>query len=166
MINSYIIIRYSGINCDQPVCTGGCGISAQGTCVAPESCRCKAGWSGHNCTSIQCDVPCYNGACRTINVCTCDNGNYTDKHSPFGSLFRFMIIGWSGTACHKPICSLACVNGKCTAPNTCTCINDGWSGATCSTPVCPGGCDHGTCTSAYTCTCQSVIHHSSSHLYC
>ncbi|CAF4323491.1 unnamed protein product, partial [Adineta steineri] len=37
-----------GDTCETPVCTSGC--QNGGTCTAPDTCTCAAGWSGATCT--------------------------------------------------------------------------------------------------------------------
>ena len=40
------------------------GCYNNGTCVAPDTCRCADGWSGHDCSVPVCDEPCqHNGNC-------------------------------------------------------------------------------------------------------
>jgi hypothetical protein len=121
------------------------GCKNNGTCVAPHTCKCAAGWSGVNCTTPICDQPCFhNGNCTGPNQCTCEKG-------------------WKGNNCSTPICAQECLNaGRCVAPDTCHCnqwANDfrdgrveggrplyrdtvgnplytGWTGFDCSVPIC------------------------------
>ena len=121
------------------------GCYNNGTCVAPDTCRCAPGWSGFDCTVPLCDQTClHNGNCTAPNVCTCERG-------------------WQGDVCTKPMCAQDCMNdGVCIAPDTCQCtqwqnsfrdgrlgggkplyqdnkgdpLRTGWTGYDCSTPIC------------------------------
>lgn len=120
------------------------GCYNNGTCIAPDVCRCADGWSGYDCTVPLCDEPClHNGNCTLPNTCSCEKG-------------------WEGERCDIPICAQQCMNGgTCVAPDTCLCyqwpnefrdarvggrplfmnpkgtpLETGWSGFDCSVPIC------------------------------
>ena len=121
------------------------GCFNNGTCVAPNTCKCSQGWVGSNCNTPTCKLPCKNGGnCTGVNECTCEKG-------------------WSGEDCSTPLCAQECQNrGVCVAPDVCQCrqwknefrdnrlgggkpqfrkedgdpLNTGWTGYDCSVPIC------------------------------
>lgn len=121
------------------------GCFNNGTCIAPNTCRCATGWKGSDCSIPICAQTCHHhGNCTNPNVCTCERG-------------------WSGTDCSIPICAQECQNkGVCVAPDTCQCyqfntsfydgriaggrplfrdqngdpLKTGWTGYDCSIPIC------------------------------
>jgi len=121
------------------------GCFNNGTCVAPNTCRCQGGWVGYSCNIPTCVQTCHHhGVCTGINECTCERG-------------------WSGYDCSIPMCAQECQNGgKCVAPDTCKCnqwpnnwvdgrlegghplfqdlhgnpLPTGWTGLDCSVPIC------------------------------
>jgi len=120
------------------------GCYNNGTCVAPDTCECAAGWEGDDCSVPICEQTCHhNGNCTLPNTCTCERG-------------------WAGFDCQIPVCSQECNNGgECVAPDTCRCKQwennmfsseeepqpvftrpdgsaqlTGWTGYDCSTPIC------------------------------
>jgi hypothetical protein len=121
------------------------GCFNNGTCVAPNKCRCAKGWTGSACEIPVCQFKClHNGNCTLPNTCTCERG-------------------WSGKDCSIPLCAQECQNdGVCVAPDTCKCLqwptefrdgrlgggrplfrkpngdpqNTGWTGYDCSVPIC------------------------------
>jgi hypothetical protein len=121
------------------------GCFNNGTCVAPDTCKCQGGWVGYSCKIPTCVQTCHhNGVCTGINECTCERG-------------------WSGYDCSIPMCAQECQNGgKCVAPDTCRCnqwpntwvdgrlegghpiyqdlsgypLPTGWTGFDCSVPIC------------------------------
>jgi hypothetical protein len=51
------------------------GCANNGTCVAPNKCRCGEGWSGEDCKVPICQQKCHHeGNCTSPNVCTCEKG--------------------------------------------------------------------------------------------
>ena len=123
------------------------GCYNNGTCIAPDKCKCAPGWSGYDCSIPVCDFPClHHGNCTLPNTCTCERG-------------------WEGYDCAIPICAQECQNGgKCVAPDTCQCNqwpnefvdgrvaqrpfyrkpngdaqDTGWTGYDCSVPICVQG---------------------------
>ncbi|RYH31100.1 hypothetical protein EON65_03370 [archaeon] len=121
------------------------GCYNNGTCVAPNTCKCATGWKEHNCSVPICAQPClHNGNCTFPDTCTCEKG-------------------WAGRDCSIPLCAQECQNGgKCVAPDTCQCVQfdtsfydnriaggrplfqdengdplqTGWTGYDCATPIC------------------------------
>ncbi|GAB9469746.1 hypothetical protein Gpo141_00007014 [Globisporangium polare] len=92
-----------------------------GTCSAPDTCSCGSGWFDSNCTTPVCSQTCGNGGnCTSPDTCSCP-------------------LEWQGADCRVPVCSQVCQNGgSCVAPSTCLCAA-GWSGHDCSLPICSQG---------------------------
>ncbi|KAJ8314807.1 hypothetical protein KUTeg_006957 [Tegillarca granosa] len=63
---------YSG--CSEAICSPPC--SNQGTCYAPNKCRCKDGSYGSTCQQFSCShlKPCFPGQCSSSNNCDCQDG--------------------------------------------------------------------------------------------
>lgn len=80
------------------------GCANNGTCIAPDTCRCAEGWTGGDCRTPICEQIClHNGNCTGPNTCTCERG-------------------WTDFDCSVPICAQECQNGGfCVAPDTCKC---------------------------------------------
>lgn len=121
------------------------GCYNNGTCIAPNTCKCSTGWGGSNCNIPQCNITCnHNGNCTGPNQCTCEKG-------------------WKGYDCTIPMCAQECQNGgACVAPDVCKCnqwenvfrdgrvsggrplyqdeygnpMPTGWTGFDCSVPIC------------------------------
>ncbi|OQS07103.1 hypothetical protein THRCLA_00879 [Thraustotheca clavata] len=133
------IFRYTG--CIDYVLRG---CFNNGTCTAPDTCKCAPGWSGSDCSIPICSPQCVHGTCTNPNRCVCD-------------------LGWTGAICTAAICAQDCRNGgKCIAPDTCQCVTwisqwrdgrmnggmaifalsdgsphpTGWTGYDCNTPIC------------------------------
>lgn len=64
---------YMGITCEIPKCKIDCN-STGGYCVHPESCICRAGWSGPTCNQCVKKHGCVNGFCINPWECNCDDG--------------------------------------------------------------------------------------------
>ncbi|KDO16366.1 hypothetical protein SPRG_18103 [Saprolegnia parasitica CBS 223.65] len=120
------------------------GCYNNGTCIAPDTCVCAAGWTGKDCSVPICAPACIHGTCTNPNRCVCD-------------------VGWTGAICNVAICAQDCRNGgHCVAPDTCECVTwpsgwrdgrsngglpifalpsgspqrTGWTGYDCNTPIC------------------------------
>ena len=127
------------------------GCFNNGTCVAPNTCKCAPGWEGHDCSLPVCS--------HTITK---------DIRPPSGEEYRGTLLRASGvnkgleppedeapmTDGDKRIWYRQCANrGNCTHPDTCTC-EKGWTGPDCSEAMCAQECfNGGNCTAPDTCTC-------------
>lgn len=77
--------------CNIPICRYNCGGSVQGTCVRPDVCSCKDGYTGTYCTSeAACSYtrPCYPGYC-TSNKCMCTNSFYPENTGSRGDCLNY-----------------------------------------------------------------------------
>lgn len=134
-----------------------------GSCVAPDICECRTGYTGHDCRTPVCRylqtsgemVGCMNGGiCIDKDRCECLKTpsilwmTYSESERGF--------TGYEGSDCSMPICTQGyydptcndskyapggqgcyrCHNGgQCIGPDECECSN-GWSGYDCKTPIC------------------------------
>uniref|UniRef100_A0A8C5H6N1 Teneurin-2 n=1 Tax=Gouania willdenowi TaxID=441366 RepID=A0A8C5H6N1_GOUWI len=131
---------WAGVSCDDPLpaCQEQC--SGHGTYL-PESdtCACQPNWTGPDCFTELCPVPCgIHGVCSESR-CQCEEG-------------------WNGAACDQRACHPRCEeHGQC-HDGTCIC-QPGWEGEHCNIDGCPGLCSgHGRCTleqSGWRCVCQT-----------
>ena len=134
----------------------------RGSCIGPDVCSCRDGYSGFDCKTALCRhkqrngniVGCLNhGTCVARDTCLCPQVPsvlWTEHPLAVGGL-----TGYTGSDCSIPICvqgfydptcegDLAiggegcyrCPNGGyCTGPDECTCAQ-GWTGFSCEVPVC------------------------------
>ena len=118
--------------CEQAECRPGC----RGECSTPDTCSCRPGWSGENCTQCEVRAGCQHGTCARPGDCNC---------SP----------GWRGTFCSVPDCGPACstVGGSCSRPGECRC-RPGWRGPRCDQCVPQPGCLNGGCVAPWECECE------------
>ena len=124
--------------CSQPICSEGCD-KKNGYCEVPNTCKCKVGFSGENCTDLLSLSTCKNGIAEsTDKLCVCNEG-------------------WVGEHCNIPECKAGCSpeHGHCNNPGECTC-NLGWQGEDCDECVPYPGCDidYGTCEVPWECNCS------------
>ncbi|CAL8262825.1 unnamed protein product [Lota lota] len=131
---------WAGVSCDDPLpaCQDQC--SGHGTYL-PESdrCACQPNWTGPDCSTELCPVPCGSHGVCSEGQCQCEEG-------------------WVGAACDQRACHPRCEeHGQC-HDGTCVC-QPGWEGEHCNMDGCPGLCSgHGRCTleqSGWRCICQA-----------
>uniref|UniRef100_A0A3B5M1J6 EGF-like domain-containing protein n=1 Tax=Xiphophorus couchianus TaxID=32473 RepID=A0A3B5M1J6_9TELE len=131
---------WAGVSCDDPLpaCQEQC--SGHGTYL-PESdtCACQPNWTGPDCYTELCPVPCGSHGVCSEGQCQCEEG-------------------WIGAACDQRACHPRCEeHGQC-HDGTCIC-QPGWEGEHCNIDGCPGLCSgHGRCTleqSGWRCICQA-----------
>ena len=135
----------------------------RGSCIAPDVCTCRDGYTGFDCKTPICRhqqvdgsvVGCLNGGfCFEKDNCTCVLKQST-LWLKYNDVDRGM-TGWRGSDCSMPVCvqgyydpgckdnpfavggegCYRCANGGlCIAPDMCQC-DEGWTGYDCKTPIC------------------------------
>uniref|UniRef100_A0A8C7ZKX7 Teneurin transmembrane protein 1 n=1 Tax=Oryzias sinensis TaxID=183150 RepID=A0A8C7ZKX7_9TELE len=130
---------WAGQNCNEPLpaCQEQC--SGHGTYLPEsDSCACQPNWTGPDCFTELCPVPCGSHGVCSEGQCQCEEG-------------------WTGAACDQRACHPRCEeHGQC-HDGTCIC-QPGWEGEHCNIDGCPGLCSgHGRCTleqNGWRCICQ------------
>ncbi|KAM4697030.1 tenascin [Rhinophrynus dorsalis] len=132
----------------KPYCNGHGNYSLE-----TNACLCEPGWTGPNCTEIDCLGQCNNRGQCVNGKCVCDQGFMGEDCSELacpddcndqGRCINGICVcfhGYSGDDCSEEVCPVPCSeNGKC-VNGRCVCAEN-FVGEDCSEPLCPNNCNN------------------------
>ncbi|KAG8447667.1 hypothetical protein GDO86_014975 [Hymenochirus boettgeri] len=147
-------------------CNTGCCTSAEGSIETKPYCNgrgnyssetngciCEPGWTGFNCTELECPGQCTNRGTCVNGKCVCYEGftgedcselTCPDDCNDQGRCINGICVcfeGYGGENCKEEICSVPCSDhGKC-VNGRCVC-EENFIGEDCSEPLCPNNCNN------------------------
>ncbi|KAM8933450.1 tenascin isoform 2-T2 [Pelodytes ibericus] len=137
-----------GVVDTKPYCNGHGNYSTE-TCT----CICEPGWTGPNCTEVECPGNCNNKGICVNGKCVCEQGFTGDDCNELscpedcndqGKCVNGVCVcfdGYSGENCNEELCPVPCSeHGKC-VNGRCVC-DENFVGQDCSEPLCPNNCNN------------------------
>uniref|UniRef100_A0A8C5PE68 Tenascin C n=1 Tax=Leptobrachium leishanense TaxID=445787 RepID=A0A8C5PE68_9ANUR len=137
-----------GVVDTKPYCNGHGNYSTEAC-----TCICEPGWTGPNCTELECPGNCSNRGLCINGKCVCAKGFTGDDCSELSCLddcndqgkcvngICVCFEGYSGDDCSEEVCPVPCsVHGKC-VNGQCVCEKN-FVGEDCSEPLCPNNCNN------------------------
>ncbi|XP_018085084.1 tenascin isoform X4 [Xenopus laevis] len=136
----------------KPYCNGRGNYSSEA-----KACICESGWTGLNCTEMECPGQCNSRGVCVNGACVCNPGFIGEDCSELacpddcndqGKCVNGICVcfeGYGGEDCKEEICPIPCSeHGKC-VNGRCVC-EENFIGEDCSEPRCPNNCNnHGRC---------------------
>ncbi|XP_018088380.1 tenascin isoform X1 [Xenopus laevis] len=132
----------------KPYCNGRGNYSSEA-----KACICEPGWTGLNCTEVECPGQCNNMGVCVNGACVCNPGFIgndcrelacPDDCNDQGKCVNGICVcfeGYGGEDCKEEICPIPCSeHGKC-VNGRCVC-EENFIGEDCSEPRCPNNCNN------------------------